>query len=170
MARPWAHVGWDAGSGAGGSSAERLRWVTLFVPGARSLTGFRGQARGAGGGCGRVGLSTVRAVVISGPFFKNLLHNHFITDFLLKNKSGEAEDSIIFPFCFLLHKRANPILPPYLLPHLRARTQTLYSPLTFSLRPPIHPYILPPPMASRFEQKNSLQHKVVTTKPTRVNL
>ena len=35
----------------------------------------------------------------------------------------------IFTFFILLHKRAKPILPPYLLPHLRARTQTLYSPL-----------------------------------------
>jgi hypothetical protein len=37
----------------------------------------------------------------------------------------------ISAFFFLLHKRAKPALPPYLIPHLRARTQTLYSPLTF---------------------------------------
>ena len=47
--------------------------------------------------------------------------------------SGEAKDSAIFAFYFLLHKRANPLLPPYPLPPLRARTQTLYSPLTYSL-------------------------------------
>ncbi len=39
----------------------------------------------------------------------------------------------ILAFFFLLYKRAKPILFPYLLPHLRARTQTLYSPLTLSL-------------------------------------
>jgi hypothetical protein len=39
----------------------------------------------------------------------------------------------ILAFFFLLHKRAKPAPPPYPLPHLRARTQTLYSPLTFSL-------------------------------------
>ena len=43
--------------------------------------------------------------------------------------SGEAKDSVNFSFFILLHKRAKPILPSYLLPHLRARTQTLYSPL-----------------------------------------
>ncbi len=37
--------------------------------------------------------------------------------------SGEAKDSAIFAFYFLLHKRANPLLPPYPLP------------------PPIHPPI-----------------------------
>jgi len=73
------------------------------------------------------------SVVITGPFFKFLLRNHFITELFFKKKSGEAKDSAIFAFYFLLHKRAKPILPPYLLPHLRARTQTLYSPLTFSL-------------------------------------
>ena len=43
--------------------------------------------------------------------------------------SGEVKDSVIFPFYFLLHKRAKPAPP-----------------LTFSLRPPIHPYLtyLPP--------------------------
>jgi hypothetical protein len=47
--------------------------------------------------------------VISGPFLKNLLHNHFITEFFKKTKSGEAKDSVIFPFFILLHKRAKPI-------------------------------------------------------------
>jgi hypothetical protein len=50
--------------------------------------------------------------VISGPFINFLLHNHFITDFFLKKNSGEAKDSVIFPFYFLLHKRAKPIHPP----------------------------------------------------------
>jgi hypothetical protein len=39
----------------------------------------------------------------------------------LKKKSGEAKDSVNFSFFILLHKRAKPILPSYLLPHLRAR-------------------------------------------------
>jgi hypothetical protein len=95
--------------------------------------------------------------VISGPFFKKLLHNHFITEFFLKKKSGDVNDQANFSFFFLLHKRAKPVLPPYLLPHsarelkpftpplpsptFRARTQTLYSPLTLSLRPPIRPFL-----------------------------
>jgi hypothetical protein len=63
----------------------------------------------------------------------------------IKKKSGDVNDEVKFPFFFLLHKRAKPILPPYLLPHLRARTQTLYSSLTFSLtrRPPIRPFLRP---------------------------
>ena len=35
-----------------------------------------------------------------------LLHNHFITQIFLKKQSGEAKDSAIFAFFFLLHKRA----------------------------------------------------------------
>ena len=53
----------------------------------------------------------------------------------------------ILAFIFLLHKRAKPILPPYLHAHLRARTQTLYSPLTLTLRleplGSIKPLVLP---------------------------
>jgi len=51
-------------------------------------------------------------VVISGAFIIFLRHNHFITEFFLKKKSGEAKDSVIFPFFVLLHKRAKPMLPP----------------------------------------------------------
>ena len=40
------------------------------------------------------------------------LHN---TNFL-ERKSGEAKDSAIFAFFFLLHKRAKPAPPPYRLP------------------------------------------------------
>ena len=81
---------------------------------------------------------TGTAVVISGPFIKNLLHNHSVND--------EAN----FSFFILLHKRAKPILPPYLLPHLRARTQTLI--LTLA-HPSAHPSAHTHPMMSRFEQK-----------------
>jgi hypothetical protein len=55
-------------------------------------------------------------VVVTGPFIKNLLHNHFITEFFFKKKSGEANDEANFSFIILLHKRAKPALPPYLLP------------------------------------------------------
>jgi hypothetical protein len=44
-----------------------------------------------------------------------------------KSFSGEAKDSVIFPFYFLLHKRAKPIHPPYIHPsaHLSTHTSTL---------------------------------------------
>ena len=51
-------------------------------------------------------------VVISGAFIIFLRHTHFITEFFFKKKSGEAKDSVIFPFFVLLHKRAKPMLPP----------------------------------------------------------
>ena len=52
----------------------------------------------------------------------------------------------------MLHKRAKPIL-------------------TLTLRPPIRPYLRPPHMVSRFEQKNFITTRnVVTTKPTQANL
>ncbi len=57
----------------------------------------------------------------NGPFFKNFLHNHFITEKKFKKKSGDVNDEANFSFFILLHKRAKPILPPYLLPHLHAR-------------------------------------------------
>jgi hypothetical protein len=87
-----------------------------------------------------------REVVITGPFINFLLHNHFITEFFFKKKSGDVNDEANFSFFILLHKRAKPILSPCLLPHLRARTQTLYSPLTFSLRSPIHPSLRNQPL------------------------
>ncbi len=100
-------------------------------------TYYKAVRGGGGGGVERGGHVLL---LISGPFFKILLHNHFITDFFFK-KTGEAKDSAIFPFFILLHKRAKPILPPYLHPNLRARTQTLYSPLTLTLSPPMAPQI-----------------------------
>jgi hypothetical protein len=75
-------------------------------------------------------------------FFPFLLHNHFITDFFFKKKFGDVNDEANFSFFILLHKRANPILPPYLLPHLRARTQTYTPPSYPSFRPPIRPYLI----------------------------
>jgi hypothetical protein len=53
-------------------------------------------------------------VVVTGPFIKNLLRNHFITKKNLKTKSGDVNDEANFSLFFLLHKRAKPILPPYL--------------------------------------------------------
>ena len=100
------------------------------------------------------------AVVISRAFIFLLLHNHIINKtkkiFLRRCKLRSK-----FSLFFLLHKRAKPLLPPYLLPHSprelkpytpplssrsptranSARTQTLYSPLTFSLYQPIRPYL-----------------------------
>ena len=74
----------------------------------------------------------------SGPFINFLLHNHFITEKILKKKSGDVNDEANFSLFILLHKRAKPILPPWARElktlTLRARTQTLYSPLRPSLR------------------------------------
>jgi hypothetical protein len=55
-------------------------------------------------------------VVVTGPFIKKFPCNHIIN---IKKKfsfSGEAKDSVIFSFFILLHKRAKPAPPPYLLP------------------------------------------------------
>jgi hypothetical protein len=38
------------------------------------------------------------------------------------------------------------------------RELNLYSPLTLTLRPPIRPYLHPPPMVARFEAKNFIQY------------
>ena len=70
------------------------------------------------------------------------LHN---TNFL-ERKSGEAKDSAIFAFFFLLHKRAKPAPPPYLLPlptyppiphtpPIRLRAFRLYKTLVLTLNP-----------------------------------
>jgi hypothetical protein len=71
----------------------------------------------------------------------------------LKKKSREAKDSAIFPFFILLHKRAKPIHPPYLLPHSARELKPILpltlslpsarelKPLTLTLRPPIRPYL-----------------------------
>ena len=76
-------------------------------------------------------------VVVTAPFINFLLHNHFITEKNLKKKSGDVNDEVKFPFFFYFIRELNlhspltysltsarelkPILPPYLLPHLRAR-------------------------------------------------
>jgi hypothetical protein len=39
-------------------------------------------------------------VVIGGAFCYFLLHNHFITKFFYKKKSGEVKDSVFFPLFF----------------------------------------------------------------------
>ncbi len=53
-------------------------------------------------------------------FASQSLHN--IKKF--KKKSGEANDSVIFPFFILLHKRAKPIHPPYIHPSAHLSTHT----------------------------------------------
>jgi hypothetical protein len=68
-------------------------------------------------------LSIFSSFFIFGFFFP-LLHNHFITEFFLKKKSGEANDEANFSFFILLHKRAKPALHPYLIPH-SARVEPL---------------------------------------------
>jgi hypothetical protein len=73
-------------------------------------------------------LSICLSVVMSGAFILFLLHNHLITDFFLKKKSGGAKDSANFPPFFLLHKTATCYTPPLPSPSFSARTQNLYSP------------------------------------------
>ena len=111
-------------------------------------------------------------VVVTGPFINFLLHNHFITEKILKKKSGDVNDEANFSLFILLHKRAkpilppwarelktltlrpslNPLLPPYPHPHLRARTQTFTPPPSKSL------YSRAKKHGARIEQKISLQH------------
>ncbi len=111
------------------------------------------------------------SVVISGPFFLILLHNHFITIFF-KKKCGEAKDSVIFPFffCFI-------------------RELTLYSPLVLALTHPRELKHYTPPLPSPsthlsahtshtthspihrwqdLSKKFHYKQNVVTTKPTQV--
>jgi hypothetical protein len=45
--------------------------------------------------------------VISGPFFKNLLHNHFITEIFFKKKSGDVNDEANFSFFFCFIRELN---------------------------------------------------------------
>ena len=56
--------------------------------------------------------------MITEPFIKNLLHNHFINTKKLKKKSGEAKDKRQSNFClfFCFIRELNPHPPPYLLP------------------------------------------------------
>ena len=65
-------------------------------------------------------------VVVSGPFVKKLLHNHFITEFFFKKKSGEAKDSAIFPF-FFLHKRGKPMVVLCFIEHQESDIGDLYT-------------------------------------------
>jgi hypothetical protein len=71
------------------------------------------------------------SVVESEPFILFLLRKHFITEKKFKKKSGDVNDEANFSFFFLLHTRAKPLLPPYLLPH-SAR----------ELKPALPPYLL----------------------------
>jgi len=69
-------------------------------------------------------------VVVTGQFIIFLLHNHFITDFFFKKKSGDVNDEANFSLFILLHKRAKPAPPPYPHPH----TGTLYKLTTIPSR------------------------------------
>jgi hypothetical protein len=68
-------------------------------------------------------------VVVTGPFINFLLHNHFITEFFFKKKSGDANDEANFSFFICFARELNLYSPSYLIPHLRARTQTYTPPL-----------------------------------------
>jgi hypothetical protein len=68
-------------------------------------------------------------------FSSLLLHNHFITEFFFKKKSGDVNDEANFSFFFLLHKRAKPALPPYLLPHSARELKPFTPPLPSPFRP-----------------------------------
>ena len=45
--------------------------------------------------------------MISGAFFKNLLHNYIINIKKYFSFSGEAKDNVIFPFCFYFIRELN---------------------------------------------------------------
>jgi len=111
--------------------------------GGADAPGERGRRRCEGRGRCRV--------VESAAFSLFLLRKHFITEKILKKKSGDVNDEANFSFFILNHKRANPILPPYLLPHLRARTQTLY-------RPPTHPSSCTSHTTHRARTQNPTHH------------
>jgi hypothetical protein len=57
---------------------------------------------------------------------------HNIINIKKKSFSGEVKDSVIFPFFFLLHKRAKHIHPPYIHPSAYLSTHTSHA---------IHPYL-----------------------------
>ena len=61
---------------------------------------------------------------------------------------------------------SNPILPPYFIPHLRARTQTLYSPLTYTLTSARELKPLPSPSAHPSAHTFTLLHIYTYTQPT----
>jgi len=84
------------------------------------------------------------AVVVTGQFKKKLLHNHFMTNFFLKKKSGDVNAEANFSFFILLHKRAKPIHPAYLLP-LPTYPPIPHTPPTHPpTHPPIHPSLQTP--------------------------
>jgi hypothetical protein len=105
----------------------------------------------------------VTVVVVGRALFLFLLRNHFITENVLKKKSGDVNDEANFSLFILLHKRAKPILPPGRAnskPSPSARTQTLYSPLTLTLRSPIRPYL-----THRLEPLGSIKPLVLPMHP-----
>jgi hypothetical protein len=64
-------------------------------------------------------------VVISGPFIKNLLHNHFITEIFFSKKSVEVKDSVIFLFFLYLTRELNLYTPLVTISHIQNRYQLL---------------------------------------------
>jgi len=79
--------------------------------------------------CPHLGLCVCVWVVVSGPFTKFFPCNHIINIEIVIFFFRRSKRQRNFSLFFLLHKRAKPILSPYLLPHPRARTQNLYCPL-----------------------------------------
>ncbi len=103
-------------------------------PGMTTLPRPLSQKRVAEGLLGPPSPAVCPVVVFTAPFINFLLHNHFITEKILKKKSGDVNDEANFSLFILLQERAKPILPPYPHPHLRARTQTFTPPLHPSLK------------------------------------
>ncbi len=78
------------------------------------------------------------SVVVTGLLSLFLLRKHFITEKILKKKSGDVNDEANFSLFILLHKRAKPILPPYPFPPPpRANSNPLPPPLP---SPSAHPW------------------------------
>ena len=85
--------------------------------------------------CPAQGTKRMRRVVYVGEFRDFPPCNHFIN---IKKKilfPAKQKTEHFLPFIFRFIRELNLYSPPYLLPHLRARTQTYTPPLTLSLRP-----------------------------------
>jgi hypothetical protein len=122
------------------SNAQVPAYMNSFGPGSCSLgpraeKSFKFHSRE---GAGRKEMGEAIQVVISRAFFLIFPCNHIINiykKFFFRRSKRERN----FPFFFLLHKRAKPILPPYTL------SQPTYPPISPPTHPsPIHPILRPP--------------------------
>ena len=125
-------------------STVTVSWRESVV--AATLSCYVGQRLERGNNCSvlpsiatdhmRTSPVTSSLVVISRLFS---FSGEVITSHKLKKKSfsGEAKDSAIFPFFILLHKRAIPIHPPYLLPP-PTHPPIPHTPHTPPTHPPTH--------------------------------